>query len=35
LLTIRNFGDKSLVELKACLQERGFLGEGAGESGGA
>ena len=35
LLTIRNFGDKSLVELKACLQERGFLGKSAGESGGA
>jgi len=35
LLTIRNFGDKSLVELKARLQERGFLEESAGESGGA
>jgi DNA-directed RNA polymerase subunit alpha len=35
LLTIRNFGQKSLAELKARLQERGFLGEGVGESGGA
>jgi DNA-directed RNA polymerase subunit alpha len=34
LLTIRNFGQKSLAELKARLQERGFLEEGAGESGG-
>lgn len=34
LLTIRNFGEKSLTELKACLRERGFLVEGAGESGG-
>jgi len=35
LLTIRNFGQKSLGELKARLQERGFLEEGVGESGGA
>jgi len=35
LLTIRNFGEKSLAELKTCLQERGFLEEGAGGSGGA
>jgi DNA-directed RNA polymerase subunit alpha len=35
LLTIRNFGQKSLSELKARLQERGFLEEGVGESGGA
>jgi len=35
LLTIRNFGQKSLAELRARLQERGFLEEGAGESGGA
>jgi DNA-directed RNA polymerase subunit alpha len=34
LLTIRNFGQKSLNELKERLQERGFLEEGAGESGG-
>jgi DNA-directed RNA polymerase subunit alpha len=34
LLTIRNFGQKSLDELKACLDERGFLAESAGESGG-
>lgn len=33
LLTIRNFGQKSLAELKGCLQERGFLDEieGGGE----
>jgi len=35
LLTIRNFGQKSLSELKARLQERDFLGEGVVESGGA
>jgi DNA-directed RNA polymerase subunit alpha len=35
LLTIRNFGQKSLAELTARLQERGFLEEGTGESGGA
>ena len=35
LLTIRNFGEKSLTELKEHLQERGFLEEGARESGGA
>jgi len=35
LLTIRNFGQKSLDELQARLQERGFLGEDAGGSGGA
>ena len=35
LLTIRNFGQKSLAELKLRLQERGFLEEGVGESGGA
>ncbi len=35
LLTIRNFGQKSLTELKECLRERGFLQEGALESGGA
>ena len=35
LLTIRNFGQKSLAELKVHLQERGFLGEHAGEDGGA
>ncbi len=35
LLTIRNFGQKSLDELKARLQERGFLEEGTEESGGA
>ncbi len=34
LLTIRNFGQKSLDELNERLQERGFL-EGAEESGGA
>jgi len=34
LLTIRNFGEKSLSELRACLREHGFLEEGAGESGG-
>jgi len=34
LLTIRNFGEKSLAELKARLQEQGFLDEDAGESGG-
>jgi DNA-directed RNA polymerase subunit alpha len=33
LLTIRNFGQKSLDELRDCLQERGFLDEieGGGE----
>jgi DNA-directed RNA polymerase subunit alpha len=35
LLTIRNFGKKSLAELKARLQEHGFLEEDAQESGGA
>ena len=38
LLSIRNFGEKSLAGLKARLQERGFLeilGKGAEESGGA
>ncbi|MFQ6099858.1 MAG: DNA-directed RNA polymerase subunit alpha [Anaerolineae bacterium] len=35
LLTIRNFGQKSLTELKGRLQERGFLEEDAGKSGGA
>jgi DNA-directed RNA polymerase subunit alpha len=35
LLTIRNFGQKSLAELTERLQERGFLEEGTGESGGA
>ena len=35
LLTIRNFGQKSLSELKARLQERGFLEEGVEEGGGA
>nr|HID13577.1 DNA-directed RNA polymerase subunit alpha [Anaerolineae bacterium] len=35
LLTIRNFGEKSLAELKGRLREHGFLEEGAGESGGA
>jgi DNA-directed RNA polymerase subunit alpha len=35
LLTIRNFGQKSLSELRARLQEGGFLEEGAAESGGA
>jgi len=34
LLTIRNFGQKSLIELKARLQERSFLEEGTGQSGG-
>jgi len=34
LLTIRNFGEKSLSELRACLREHGFLEEDAGESGG-
>lgn len=34
LLTIRNFGQKSLAELKARLQEQGYL-EDAEESGGA
>jgi DNA-directed RNA polymerase subunit alpha len=34
LMTIRNFGQKSLTELKERLAERGFLGEGAAESGG-
>ena len=35
LLTIRNFGQKSLNELKAQLEEHGYLGEVVGESGGA
>jgi DNA-directed RNA polymerase subunit alpha len=35
LLTIRNFGQKSLTELRGQLQERGFLEEGAREGGGA
>jgi len=35
LLTIRNFGQKSLDELKAQLRERGFMEEGAGKGGGA
>ena len=35
LLTIRNFGQKSLTELNECLQRHGFLGEDAEESGGA
>jgi len=35
LLTIRNFGQKSLTELNECLQARGFLEEDTGESGGA
>ena len=35
LLTIRNFGQKSLTELNECLQKHGFLGEDAEESGGA
>jgi DNA-directed RNA polymerase subunit alpha len=35
LLTIRNFGQKSLNELKAQLRERGFMEEGAGKGGGA
>ena len=34
LLTIRNFGQKSLTELKAQLQERGFMEQSALESGG-
>ena len=34
LLTIRNFGEKSLSELRAHLREHGFLEEGAEESGG-
>jgi len=34
LLTIRNFGQKSLTELKAQLQERGFMEQSAEESGG-
>lgn len=35
LLTIRNFGQKSLTELSERLQAHGFLEEGIGESGGA
>jgi len=35
LLTIRNFGKKSLAELKSRLREHGFLEESAEESGGA
>jgi DNA-directed RNA polymerase subunit alpha len=35
LLTIRNFGKKSLAEFKARLQEHGFLEEDEQESGGA
>jgi len=35
LLTIRNFGQKSLTELSERLQACGFLEEGIGESGGA
>ena len=35
LLTIRNFGQKSLDELRTRLQERGFLTEVMGASGGA
>ncbi len=35
LLTIRNFGEKSLTELKERLQEQGFLEAGVSESGGA
>ena len=35
LLTIRNFGQKSLDELNLRLQERGFMVEGVGEGGGA
>lgn len=35
LLTIRNFGQKSLDELNERLQERGFMEEGLGENGGA
>jgi DNA-directed RNA polymerase subunit alpha len=34
LLTIRNFGEKSLAELKERLQEKGFWEEGEDESGG-
>jgi DNA-directed RNA polymerase alpha subunit len=34
LLTIRNFGQKSLDELTERLEERGFLGSVADESGG-
>jgi DNA-directed RNA polymerase subunit alpha len=34
LLTIRNFGQKSLDELQECLQEHGFMTEGVAESGG-
>jgi len=34
LLTIRNFGQKSLAELKSRLRERGFLEEESEESGG-
>ncbi len=35
LLTIRNFGHKSLTELNECLRKRGFLGKATQESGGA
>jgi DNA-directed RNA polymerase subunit alpha len=35
LLTIRNFGQKSLDELNLRLRERGFVAERVGESGGA
>ncbi|MBL7065006.1 MAG: DNA-directed RNA polymerase subunit alpha [Anaerolineae bacterium] len=35
LLTIRNFGEKSLTELKERLREQGLLEESASESGGA
>ena len=35
LLTIRNFGQKSLIELNECLQKHGFLVAGTEESGGA
>ncbi len=35
LLTIRNFGKKSLAETKSRLQEQGFLEENSEESGGA
>ena len=34
LLTIRNFGQKSLAELKERLDEKGYLEEGSEESGG-
>ena len=34
LMTLRNFGEKSLAELKERLRERSFLGEGVGEGGG-